>query len=321
MHVEDQLRNLIINTYKDILKKEPTTNIVNTYLHHLKNGKSLQWLKNMLNNNSIPSTVKPDLKPPKTQRISNVIHIENKNWKTNPKITNNILNIFMCVRDNEEDISITFTKLKKLERKHTDLKFYYYVLENDSSDDTPHVVLDFFNYSNGKFRIEKSEKIKWGAVPDRNRVRDMAKYRNMMKDLCTTWENSEYSLVVDTEITFDDDILEKYLNIMENNKTIVMATPFGTVQDTNKYYDTFAFHAFNKRPCVYTYDTQEDIFPVQSAFAGFSIIRSKFLKDAHWGESEIKVSEHNALCEQLRKFGNVVVCKHIIVRWKMGKPL
>lgn len=318
--VEIRLKELIKTTYFEINKKEPSGSIVDMYFKGLKEGKNLDWLTNMIKNNVISKPIEnKQLKLPKQKSITNVLTYKNVDWETSDKLTNNILNVFLCVRDNEDDISVTFTKLKKLERKHKELEFYYYVLENDSKDDTPHVVLDFFNYSKGKFRIEKSEKKKWGAVADNNRVKDMAKYRNMMKDLCNTWENSEYSIIVDTEITFDDDILEKYISIMQNNKTIVMATPYGTVQETNRYYDTFAFHAFDKRPCVYTYDEEREIFPVHSAFAGFAIIRSKFLKDAEWKESNINVSEHNMLCEQLRKFGQVVVCKNIVVRWKVGK--
>ena len=230
----------------------------------------------------------------------------------------------MCVRDNEEDLPITLQKLKKIERNMHDYQFYYYILENDSKDDTPQLVIDFFSYSKGKYRIEKSDKKKWDAEPALQRVHDMAYYRNLMLDLCNTWDNSTYSFVIDTEIQFSESIIQDMINLSVKNPDYTMITPYGTVQDEKRYYDTFAFHGIDMPPGKFPYNDPNTVIEVLSAFAGFVLILSSNLKNCKWGvtKNSLKnVSEHNVLCEQLRQFGKIVCTKSIIVRWKVGKSL
>lgn len=324
--MDDHLISIIKDCYDQVLNREPDWTGIHTYLRHLKNGKSKDWLINVLKqseeyrNKPVASSEEVQqviLKPSRKTRSKMMIKdvkIEEPKTSVEKK---EIINLFMCVRDNEEDLSYTLAKLKKLERKHENLDFYYYILENDSTDDTPHMVIDFFTYSKGKYRIEKSEKKKWGPVVDNQRIRDMARYRNMMLELCSTWENSNYSFVIDTQITFDDSIIEDMIGLLDKYQKYVMVTPFGKVDHSMKYYDTYAFHAPGMKPGVFPYTSSEPIIEVLSAFAGFACIRSKALKQSKWGVLEdVQVSEHNYLCEQLRAHGKIVCAKNIIVNWK-----
>lgn len=329
--MDDILIQVIKDCYDEVLGREPDFTGIHTYLRHLKQGKTREWLVQILKRSEeykTKSLTKPSeevqtirFKPlrktrskteegQKEEELNKTNEVDNENEKE-------VINVFMCVRDNEEDLSYTLSKFKKLERRHPEYDFYYYILENDSKDDTPHMVIDFFSYSKGKYRIEKSEKKKWGTVVDNHRVHDMANYRNMMLELCNSWEHSNYSFVVDTEITFDDDIIENMIHLAEKYKEYVMITPFGTVDKSMKYYDTYAFHGIDMKPGVFPYSSSSSVLEVQSAFAGFALIRSHALQQSKWGVlEEVKVSEHNYLCKQLQKHGKIMCAKNIIVRWK-----
>ena len=326
--MDELLIALIKECYDQVLHREPDWTGIHTYLRHLKNGKSKEWLisvlkksdeyknKTIVYQEEVQSVIR---KPMRKQRsIPKPVPEETpKEEIPNETTQKEIINLFMCVRDNEEDLSYTLSKLKKLERKNEEYDFYYYILENDSKDDTPHMVIDFFTYSKGKYRIEKSEKKKWGAVVDNQRIHDMAKYRNMMLELCNTWEQSKYSFVIDTEITFDDEIINHMTSLMEKYKDFVMITPFGTVNNSMKYYDTYAFQAPNMKPGIFPYTSSESIIEVLSAFAGFACIRSEALQQCKWGVCEDRqVSEHNYLCNELTQFGKIVCAKNIKVCWK-----
>lgn len=332
--MDDILIQVIKDCYNEVLGREPDFTGIHTYLRHLKQGKTRDWLTSILKTSEEYQTKSLSLPSEEVQTISfkpcrkarsrieeEITQKPETNKETNEEtqIQNKkeVINIFMCVRDNEEDLSYTLSKFKKLERKHKEYDFYYYILENDSKDDTPHMVIDFFSYSKGKYRIEKSEKKKWGAVVDNQRIHDMANYRNMMLELCNSWEDSTYSFVVDTEITFDDDIIENMIHLAEKYKEYVMITPFGAVENSLKYYDTYAFHGIDMKPGVFPYSSSSSVLEVQSAFAGFALIRSDALRQSKWGVLEdVKVSEHNYLCKQLQKHGKIMCAKNIIVRWK-----
>ena len=330
--MDDILIQVIKDCYDEVLGREPDFTGIHTYLRHLKQGKTREWLIQILKGSeehktkflSKPSeevqtiTFKPLRKTrSKTEELPKKASEKESETQEAPVFQKEVINIFMCVRDNEDDLSYTLSKFKKLERRHAEYDFYYYIIENDSKDDTPHMVIDFFSYSKGKYRIEKSEKTKWGNVVDNKRIHDMAQYRNMMLELCNSWEHSNYSFVVDTEITFDDDIMENMIHLAEKYKEYVMITPFGTVNNSMKYYDTYAFHAIDMKPGIFPYSSSSSVLEVQSAFAGFALIRSHALQQCKWGVIEdVKVSEHNYLCKQLQKHGKIMCAKNIIVRWK-----
>lgn len=338
-NVDDLLIDVINDCYQKVLKRDCDESGIKTYLHHFKQGKSKEWLISILENSN---EYKKNRKPPELRSLekkkSTDVNLQNRTSKniilekksiqdiitkrekriiskpeTNEK---EIINIFMCVRDNERDIDKTLLDLKTIENELTQYSFYYYILENDSNDNTPHLIIDFFNHSNGKFKIEKNDKCKWGDTTDIDRVKDMAYYRNVMLRMCKTWDNSKFSFILDTGVTFQKNIISEYIKFMNENIEVVMATPYGTVNNTEKYYDTFALKVKNKKHGYFPYTNINSVIDVESAFGGFVCILSKYLKDVKWTCSNIKVSEHNSICEQLRNYGKVVINKKIRVQWK-----
>jgi len=225
-----------------------------------------------------------------------------------------LVNVFLCVRDNQNDLALTLSMLRIIERNHKTMSFNYYIMENDSSDDTPHQILDFFKCAKGRFRIEKIDRLKWGTVAQIDRVRDMADYRNMMKKLCTTWDGSKYSLIVDTGVRFNIEAFDHLVKAIETTNGCVMATPFGTVDVSNQYYDTYALELKNGRRGLWE-NTHLPIVEVNSAFGGFVVVRSSCMQKCDWGVIDGDCSEHNHFCKMMRRYGKVVVATDVIVRW------
>ena len=142
-----------------------------------------------------------------------------------------------------------------------------------------------------------------------------------MKQLCRNYNNSEYSIVLDTNITFNPSILQEMLNIFNQNHKIHMVTPFGFVEGKPKlYYDTFAldlesnYNGTNLNKLRFEMQ-QKQIIQLKSGFSGFIMIKTKTLKNCSWKDSSIS-SEHNAFCKEVREFGDVVCASNIKVKWK-----
>lgn len=190
-------------------------------------------------------------------------------------------------------------------------------------------------------RIEKLSKIRNKVM---NNVRELLKSNSYIK----------YVSFVDSDIFFESIEVEKLLNVLNNNQDISMTTPFSIDLKSRKpikhYYDISAYVDINgKQYDICNYDceqcknvekrikskksekngptgypwsfpdnnnkrTKNYIEPVQSAFAGFSIIKRDTLDKLNgdlWGiktNSNIRrICEHVKFCENIRKHGNVVV--------------
>ena len=222
-----------------------------------------------------------------------------------------VINVFMCVRNNENSLETTFNSLLNIQKTYN-VKMNFYIYENDSSDSTPYLIIDFYrrNSLSGAYSIEKISKKEWTDVKDINRSRDMAMYRNNMKDLCKDF-SQEYSLIIDTDVEFTSTNFFDMLKLLKKNKDIAMVTPYAYAGNTLTYYDTYALDS-PKKICVLMPEIQE----VYSAFGGFVLIRSSVLKECHWDIIPEKLcSEHNYFCNMVRSYGKVVIARDIRVHW------
>jgi hypothetical protein len=223
-----------------------------------------------------------------------------------------VVNVFLLLRNNEATIGATFSGLKAMERRLKNFTFNYYFYENDSTDDTPNQIRDFFKYSSGDYRCEVLGKKHWAGNSDPRRMLDLAIYRNEMLGLCTTWDNSSYSFIVDSEISFSNDIMEKQLSLLQSRERAAMVTPYGMPEHSNTYYDTYAYRGFsnNDLPADPKYP-----FKVKSAFSGFVCIRSEVLRKCHWDCTGAE-SEQVHFCNMVNKYGDILVDPNVEVRWK-----
>ena len=220
------------------------------------------------------------------------------------------INVFCLFRNNENSIGQTLSGLKASERRlGADIKYYIY--ENDSSDDTPNQIKDFYKHSYGNYNCEILGNKEHAGDSRPERLRDLAIYRNKMKELCHSWHDSDYSFIVDSEIDFEHDIFSKMISSMNSSSDIVMVTPFGTPHFNNEYYDTFALldKANGKNAPSSTEKTE-----VNSAFCGFVCIRTKVFKECFWDSIGNK-SEHLSFCERVWQYGKIIVDPSIRVKW------
>ena len=233
----------------------------------------------------------------------------------------NVINVFMCVRNNEDTLETTFNLLNQIQIDNKEYEFRYYVYENDSKDNTKSQVINFYRSHKGTCVFENLKNKQWGNVKDANRVFDMSIYRKKMKNLCKNYNNSYYSIVLDTNITFNPSIFQDMIKVFDQDRGIHMVTPFGYVEGRQKlYYDTFAldlesvYKGTNLKKMNYEMQKKQ-IIQLKSGFSGFIMIKTETLKKCNWKHSNV-YSEHNEFCKEVREFGDIVCASHIKVKWK-----
>jgi len=234
---------------------------------------------------------------------------------------NKIINIFMCVRNNGNTLENTLFLLNQIETENKQNEFRYYIYENDSTDNTKNIILTFFKNHKGNCIFESLNNTLWGNIKDEKRVFDMSIYRNKMKHLCKNYNNSEYSIILDTNITFKTTIFRDMIHIFDKYDNIQMITPYGCVEGKpNLYYDTFALDIEsnfkgNKLKQLKYEMKKKQLVNLKSGFAGFIMIKTLTLKSCSW-KSSCKCSEHNHFCKEVLEFGDIVCATHIKVYWK-----
>ena len=199
------------------------------------------------------------------------------------------LHVFMCVRNNQKSLVKTLNSLECTENAMPHIRFAYYIYENDSTDNTCEFILDFMKKRRGNVSVgNKLNKIQWTSVKDKNRIRDMAMYRNRMKGLCADFATSKYSIILDSEISFSPTTIQEMIKVLDTNPDIAMTTPWGvsnaaSYKRRNAYYDLYALLTLKDN---WTVENQNGMY-----------------------------SEHVYFCERVRKYGSVVICRDIAVQW------
>jgi hypothetical protein len=245
---------------------------------------------------------------------SDLINVLKKSDEYKDRITTKtFINVFMCVRNNEKDLYKTFDVLEKIRRKDETHEYRYYIFENDSTDDTIQLCEDFIKRNHGVFMSDVLNKIQWKDVKDIGRVTDMSIYRNKCKALCSDddMKNSEFCVLVDTNVTFNDMIIDRFEKILRD-QSIVMVSPFGKVGSKRVYYDTYALE-FLERPRHFKIDS--GIIDVKSACGGMFMVRSEAMLVSSWKSIDAARSEHNYFCYQVGNFGRVVIDTSTVTEW------
>lgn len=274
---------IITRLYNKILNRDPDPDGLETYTTFLQKRK--EW----------------ELATVLTRSEEYKTRVAHKKW----------IYIFMCVRNNGKDLPKTLDTLEKIRRNDEEYEYAYYIFENDSSDNTVEVCKAFMARNHGVFRSDVMNKKQWEDVKDIDRVTDMAIYRNACKALCADVSKSDYCVLVDTKVTFQEDIIEKFKNTLKD-ETIAMVSPFGKVGKKNVYYDTYALEFKDKKRTV---RMNTGIIDVLSACGGIFMVRSPAVAGASWEGIDGNKSEHNAFCYSVNDFGRVVINTAIHVEW------
>lgn len=337
--------------YNRILDRDVDTEGYNCYKNFLENGGSISELESLIKmSDEFKLRKRKKKKIPKQPEIKNVIELvepvvkEHKDTvsievqtestvydfqekpaekkstqlRTVQRVLNPLsenkkkVNVFACFRNNADCIAKITENFEKLEQMYPEILFCYYFFENDSVDETPYLILDFMRKRQGNYTLTNVATKKWADVKALGRVKDMAMYRNAMKDLCSDFKNSKYSIIVDTGVDYTTHTYNAMVKVLDENPDVAMVTPYGVVKGSDLYYDTYAFESMGKTKKI---DIKYDLFNVKSAFAGFVVIRTEVLEKCHWDVIDEHHSEHNYFCEMVRNYGKVVVATKVKVQW------
>ena len=273
----------------------------------------------------------PPVKRPniKNFKMKNIKFIKLDGQKTH-------LSVVGLVKDAEEYIPFFSHIFSKIESKYNyDIEFY--LMENDSSDNSSKMLKDFMETRKG---FLFSDKIDWNLDIRKgmNKTRGgyMCNLRNFLKNKHGKL-STDFTILIDTDVYFDVDTVAKLIDRLEEN--VAMSTPFcndwSIIQNfgCDHYYDTFAYitkdgldysHTGNKclfpecnmcKPFLQSknllpsrYDSSEKIKEVQSAFGGLVAIPTEIYNQVEWEQT---ICEHHGFCENIRKFGKIIVSRDI----------
>ena len=242
------------------------------------------------------------------------------------------ISIFGLWRDAEKHIDKTLKQLEALEKKH-DLSYYFY--ENDSTDNTVSILKKWMKTRKGKFSSDKLGDDFFTNMDIGSRLEErmfkMAHYRNLMLNLGKNTE-TDWSVVLDTDIEFNDTIIEDLLSY--SKKDIAMITP--CIEQTIEckmcvppckklsYYDSWALRTeetpmrsltFSCNPFWEEHNRKryKEGKPVEvnCAFGGFALIRTKSLLQSKWDTTGD--CEHIMFAADVRKTGKIIVCPKVKV--------
>ena len=244
------------------------------------------------------------------------------------------ISIFGLWRNAEKYIEKTLAQLEALETRY-DLSYYFY--ENDSTDNTSSILEKWMKSRQGKFSSNNlgDDLFTNKDVGERliQRMKKMAYYRNLMLQLGLDDKvNTEWSLVLDTDIEFDANIIDDYLKY--HYKGVVMMTPH--IEQTVKchicdppcnklsYYDSWALRT-KESPCrsvtfgcnpFWEKDNRDkykkgETVEVECAFGGIALIKTKSLTQSKWDTTGD--CEHVMFAEGIRKTGKIIVCPKVKV--------
>ena len=233
------------------------------------------------------------------------------------------ISIYCLFRDSAARIQNLFAQIEEIEAANiAELNMFFY--ENDSADNTKHLLKSFLNGRSGKLLAEQLGAKRFGSSTSPERMAFMCSCRNKCRSLGIDSE-ADYALVIDSDISFNSENLLRSINVLEKNKNIVMTTPnvrqpikdlvFG--ESDSSYYDTYPVRDRRGNTGVYFCDCplphKDDRFQwklgllckVHSAFGGFALVRNEAFKKCKWS-ADIHC-DHVYWCYDLLEYGDIVI--------------
>lgn len=257
------------------------------------------------------------------------------------------ISVVFLIKDSEQYclyLNYLFSELEK-NKKYS---FEYFIYENDSDYLTKKNLCEFMKKREGMIITVNSGKNKSNMVGvSQKRGNHMCKLRNLLKkhhDILT----SDYTLIIDSDVVFHPNTIDRMMNIFKKNKDIAVVTPFCICydwykkkNDTNHYYDSLAvinkggeitqdkhcntclFKTCKRCPSIrekkkvkisenklFSIDKNNinQHIEVDSAFGGFFLIKTKIYNKVKW---ENTICEHHGLCKNIRKFGKIIIAPNI----------
>ena len=229
------------------------------------------------------------------------------------------ISVFSLFRDSESYLDRFFSDVKSVE-KATNAEFEYFFYENDSTDNTADILKKWIKNKKGKVLSENVNEKSYGSTLEPNRMIKMARIRNKMAELGKP-VSSDYCIVIDSDITFDKNIINDYLKFKNLNFSMLTPNVRQTVpckmecKSSTSYYDSLSLIDSNWNQCMtwsdnpfYSSDDrlkfkQNKPIEVRRSFGGFVFIKSELFNKVKWhSEGDL---EHWYFCDQLRKLAPI----------------
>ena len=253
-----------------------------------------------------------------------------------------LVSVNLIIREGEDYMRYLNSHFSEIEKNYkTILKFEYFIYENDSQDETKKEIQMFYENRSGKYLCESvpNSKIMSGISMDRGTT--MAKFRNKLKKYHGRLK-SDFVLFINCDTIFLPTSIMAMINSLLANRNTSMVTGYPICygsyfeeNETNHYYDSLALITENDinyeqtgNSCVFTKCARckiyrhinninipenellgnKNVVNVNSAFGGFALVKTNIYNIVDWGES---ICEHHSFCENIRKFGNIIVDPNI----------
>lgn len=231
------------------------------------------------------------------------------------------ISVMSLFRDSEECIHRTLKQFESM-KDIDNVEFEFFFYENDSLDNTRKILQNWCDLNNGKITYEDQGCPAFGSTVNFERFLLLSYYRNKLKNFTEENTDSDYTIILDSDIVFSNGCLEKLIKYKDyNNCSMMTGNPRQSIPSQvfskciTSYYDTAAFtnrlgasgQLWCDCPSILDYDLEswKKGLPIKvnSAFGGIAILKTKYLKQTYW--SSHGQSEHVEFCYRLHEFGDI----------------
>lgn len=232
-------------------------------------------------------------------------------------------------RDSESYIHNALRQLESLESDTEGFSFEYFFYENDSEDNTVPILKEWLSNKEGSLVSEQLGRPKFSQSSAADRQIVMTDYRTRLLNSCKPL-SSIYSFLLDSDVYYDSDIINKYLDFLTDDVSMVTPNITQNIKckmfdpSRDSYYDSWALIDTNgNRAMTWAYnpfyskkdrDRWDEGLPVKvrSAFGGCPLIKTDVLNKIYWATDG--GCEHWHLCKMARKYGEIIVIPSIVSR-------
>jgi hypothetical protein len=245
------------------------------------------------------------------------------------------ISIISMFKNNEKYLTDFFIGMMNEFESYYDIKFDYYIIENNSKDDTRKILKSFIETKSEKSKLllfnKHTDYKNIGTGKNHDRLVNLTNIRNKLVNSITPLD-SEWSLFIDSNIYFKVEILKDMFSIIPKENNIGMIIPYtqqlfipnvhklNLTKPTllNHFYDTFSFYDNNSKTfwpyCAFekcklckretckdrqSIPTSESIVDIDSGFGGFALIETNIInnKDIRWKTLSHEVKDDESICE------------------------
>lgn len=262
---------------------------------------------------------------PRTNILSNY----NENLSPNNKLSS--INICCMFRNNELYLKDYFVpKMNLLKKLYPHIDFYFYIYENDSTDNTKQILINFMKINKGNIITEDLGNKSFSRGTSFERIQNICNCRN--KHLSMRPFLGDWSVFIDSDIEFPNNIIERFI-CKKLPEDLVGLTCNGVdhlkcrvLKNKNHYFDTLAFidiknnSAFlkfiKKGPNSCPFTEKEDIkkwddgklIKTQSSFGGMAFYKTSIINNSDIKYKVEYIDKTKYCCEH---FGfNKILLKH-----------